>query len=59
MVLVTTCEWAHVPLMYEGLHFVYEGKLVDVKTEGQRRIFTMQLFYPCLKTSICVQVCFY
>ena len=52
MVLVTTCEWDHVPLMYEGLHFVYEGKLVDVQTDGQLRTFTMQLHYP--RKPICV-----
>lgn len=44
--------------MYEGLHFVYEGKLVDVQADGHSRNFTMRLDYPNRKAPICVQVLF-
>ena len=42
--------------MYEGLHFVYEGRLVDAQVEGQTRNFIMRLDYPNRKSPVCVQV---
>ena len=57
VVLVTTCKWDYVPLMYEGLHFIYEGRLVDIQLDGQTRNFTMRLDYLHRKSPICVQAC--
>ncbi len=56
VVLVTTRKWDYAPLMYEGLHFVYEGRLVDAQVEGQTRNFIMRLDYPNRKFPVCVQV---
>jgi hypothetical protein len=39
--------------MYDGLHFVYEGKLANVQMD--QRLFTMRLDYPDLPAPVCIQ----
>lgn len=39
--------------MYDGLYFVYEGRLAIV--DEQQRMFTMRLDYPHLPAPVCVQ----
>jgi hypothetical protein len=42
--------------MFDGLHYIYEGCLLDVQVDGNTRHFIMRLDFPERKTPICVQV---
>mmetsp|Transcript_41562 Transcript_41562/g.111453 ORF Transcript_41562/g.111453 Transcript_41562/m.111453 type:complete len:574 (-) Transcript_41562:119-1840(-) len=56
IVLVTTRSWEYVPLMFDGLHFVYEGYIQNVQTEGNIRNFTVRLEYPKRKMHLSIQI---